>query len=251
MSSKKVDCSRKVELRAMPSMCDENSHMSIPAILDMFQDVAGIHADEVGIGAIELEEKGLFWIVAKLRLRITRRPLVQEMLDAVTWIQPAERVSCERDWSISKDGETLAYVRSIWAALRRDNGRPAHMSGFYPDSDFTIAPPDTEAFTRMSKNFEGAELLGEYRIRSVDIDRGGHMNNVNYVRAMLGCFSCAQLAEMDIHELDMQFIQQCYEGETIRFVKRVSEDALTDKAAFMEVGALNEAGEVCFMAAIR
>ena len=32
------------------------------------------------------------------------------------------------------------------------------------------------------------------------------MNNVNYVRALLGCFTCAQLAEMDIKELDMQFL---------------------------------------------
>lgn len=266
---KRVKCSREIEMRAMPSMCDETSHMSIPAILDMFQDVAGIHADEVGIGAIELEEKGLFWIVSKIRLRIFRRPLVEEMLDAVTWIQPAERATCERDWSISQGNETLAYVRSIWAALKRANGRPAHMADFYPDSDFTIAPPDSEPFTRMSKDFEGAEPLGEYKIRSVDIDRGGHMNNVNYVRAMLGCFTCEQLAGMDIREMDMQFLQQCYEGETIRFVKRhakgdpngasnraakgdsngISES--TGRSTLMEVAALNEEGEVCFMAAIK
>ncbi len=241
---KKVECSRTFEMRAMPSMCDENSLMSIPAILDMFQDIAGIHADSVGIGALELEERGLFWIVSKIRLRISRRPLVQETLEATTWIQPAERVSCERDWALSKDGEQLAYVRSIWAALRRDNFRPGHMADFYPDSDFGIAPPDDIPFTRMGKNFDDAEPLGEYRIRSVDIDRGGHMNNVNYVRAMLGCFTCEQLAEMDIRQLDMQFLLQCYEGETIRFVKRMAED-------HMEIGALNGDGKVCFMAAVK
>ena len=119
------------------------------------------------------------------------------------------------------------------------------MADFYPDPDFSIAPPDDRPFTRMGKNFDGAEQIGEYRIRSVDIDRGGHMNNVNYVRAMLGCFSCAQLAEMDIKELDMQFLLQCYEGETIKFVKRPSEDWL------MEIGAINEEGKVCFTAALK
>jgi len=229
----------------MPSMCDRNSLMSIPAMLDMFQDAAGIHAGSVGIGALALEERGLFWIVSKTRLRINRRPQVQELLESVTWIQPAERVSCERDWALMKDGEQLAYVRSIWAALRREDFRPGHMADFYPDSDFSIAPPDDVPFTRMGKNFDDAELLGEYRIRSVDIDRGGHMNNVNYVRAMLGCFTCEQIEEMDIRELDMQFILQCYEGETIRFVRRPSADGI------MEVGALNEEGRVCFMAAIK
>jgi acyl-ACP thioesterase len=232
-------------MRAMPSMCDENSLMSIPAILDMFQDIAGIHAESVGIGALELEEHGLFWIVSKLRLRISRRPQVQETFDATTWIQPAERVSCERDWALSKDGEQLAYVRSIWAALRRDNFRPGHMSDFYPDSDFSIAPPDDMPFTRMGKNFEGAEFIGEYRIRSVDIDRGGHMNNVNYVRAMLGCFTLEELNAMSLSEMDIHFVRQCYEGDTIRFVKRPSEDML------MEIAAINEEGTVVFMAAVK
>ena len=38
---------------------------------------------------------------------------------------------------------------------------------------------------------------------------------------------------------------KCYEGETIRFVKRPSEEGL------MEIGALNEEGKVCFMAAVK
>ncbi len=226
-------------------MCDEKSRMSIPAMLEMFQDVAGIHADSVGIGALTLEEKGLFWIVARIRLRINSRPMVQEMIQTSTWIQPAERVTCERDWDISKDGEQLAYVRSSWATLRRKDFKPGFMSEFYPDADFTMAPPDDIPFTRMSKKFENAEPLGEYKIRSVDIDRGGHMNNVNYVRAMLGCFTCAQIEEMDIKELNLQYIQQCYEGETIKFVRRPSEDGI------MEVAALTEEGKVCYMAEIK
>ena len=241
----KVNCSLELKMRAMPSMCDQDSLMSIPAMLDMFQDVAGIHAESVGIGAMELEEKGLFWIVSKTRLVVNERPMVQELLDAVTWIQPADRVTCERDWAICRNGEQLAYVRSIWAALKRENFRPAHMSEFYPDSDFSIAPPDDKPFARIKKDFDGAEALGEYRIRSVDIDRGGHMNNVNYVRAMLGCFSCDEIKEMDIHELDMQFLLQCYEGDTIRFLRRPSEDGL------MEVGALNEEGKLCFTAVLK
>ena len=138
----KVDCSRKLDLRVMPSMCDENSLMSIPAMLDMFQDSAGIHAESVGMGAFDLEKMGLFWIVSKTRLVVNSRPLVQEMVEATTWIQPAERVSCERDWALLRDGEQLAYVKSIWAALRRDNFRPGRLADFYPDSDFSIAPPD-------------------------------------------------------------------------------------------------------------
>ena len=228
----------------MGSMCDESSLMSIPALLDAFQDIAGVHAATAETGVLQLEDKGLFWVVSKMRMVIKRRPLVGEETQLTTWILPPDRISCERDCSLHKGDEVLAYCRCIWAALRRDNGRPEPTANFYPYPDEEIAPPDDRPFKRMSRNFEGAEEIGRYTIRSVDIDRGGHMNNVNYVRAMLGCFTCEEIEKLDITELDMQFQLQCYEGETITFVKRESDTAK------MEIGAINSEGKATFMAAI-
>lgn len=241
----KLKCSRVVKMQTMPSMCDEGSYMTIPAVLDLFQDIAGLHAATVGIGANEMEEMGLFWVISRVRVIILSKPYVYDDLDVTTWIQPAERATCERDFSIARGGEVMAYGRSIWAALRRDNGRPAHMADFYPDADFCIDPPDDEPFVRRSKNFDDAEPVGEYKVRSIDIDRGGHMNNVNYVRAMLGCFTLEELNAMGLSELDIHFVRQYYEGDTIRFVKRPSEDSL------MEIAAINEEGTVVFMAAVK
>lgn len=225
-------------------MCDERSLMSIPAILDTFQDASGIHSYQIGISGPDLEEKGLFWIVSRLKLRIMRRPDENEELTLSTWIQKPDRASTERDCALTKDGEVLVYSRCIWAALRRDNGRIAQMAEFYPDSDYDIPRPDEEAFARISKDFSDAEEIGRYTIRSIDIDRGGHMNNVNYVRAMLGSFSCGELREMDIKSLDMQFLHQCYEGETVSLRKRTAEEGI-------EVGILNSEGVLAFAAVVQ
>lgn len=232
------------DMTVMASMCDERSLMSIPATMDIFQDIAGFHAASLDTGVLRLEEMGLFWVISKMRIVFNRRPLVGETAQLSTWILPPDRISCERDCSLTSGGEMLAYCRYIWAALRRDNGRPEPMSSFYPRPDEVLDAPDDKPFKRLSSNFDGAEEIGRYTIRSVDIDRGGHMNNVNYVRAMLGCFTCEELIEMDITELDMQFRLQCYEGETITFVKRASDTAK------MEIAALNGEGKAAFMAAV-
>lgn len=240
----KVKCSESIAFRAMSSMSDDNSLMSIPAMLDAIQDISGIHAYGAGISGPDLEEKGIFWIVSKLKLRIFRRPSENEELTLSTWIQSPDRASTERDCSITKGDEMLAYSRCIWAALRRDNGRIAQMSSFYPDSTFDIPRPDEEPFARISKDFSDAEEIGRYTIRSVDIDRGGHMNNVNYVRTMLGCFSCEELKALDINNLDMQFLHQCYEGETVSIRKREASEGF-------EIGILSEEGVLAFAAAVR
>jgi acyl-ACP thioesterase len=240
----KVKCSESIAFRAMSSMSDDNTLMSIPAMLDAVQDISGIHAYNIGISGPDLEEKGIFWIVSKLKLRILRRPAENEELTLSTWIQKPDRASTERDCSFTSGDEVLAYSRCIWAALRRDNGRIAQMSTFYPDSDFDIPRPDEEPFARISKDFSDAEEIGRYTIRSVDIDRGGHMNNVNYVRTMLGCFSCGELRDMDISCLDMQFLHQCYEGETISIRKR-------DASEGFEIGILSGGGVLAFAAAVK
>lgn len=239
-----VKAGQTIDTLIVSSMCDERSYMSIPAIMDAFQDVAGIHAASAGAGVFDLEKLGLFWIVSKMRLVINRRPFAGEKLKLSTWIVPGEKIVCERDCSISEGDETLAYCRCIWAALRRDNGRPEPMDNFYPYPDEILDTADDRPYTRISKKFEGAEEIGSYTIRSVDIDRGGHMNNVNYVRAMLGCFTCEEIQEMDIKEIDMHFLLQCYEGETISFVKR----AIDDKK--MEIGAFNEDKKLVFAACL-
>ena len=228
------------ELTVLPSMCDGGSLLSIQSALDMFQDTATLHADNFDIGPEGMNRRRLFWIISKIRIHIYRMPEMMERVVSSTWIQAAERVSCERDYSITSGDEVLAYGRSVWAMISRDTGRLFPLNGLYPELNFDVAPPDERPFVRMNRRFEDAEEIGQYTIRSIDIDLGGHMNNVNYVRAVLGCFTSEELAEMDIKELEVNFISQSFEGETLRFVMRESEDSAK------EIGAINTEGKVVF-----
>lgn len=228
-------------IQIMPSMCDRNSRLTVPYALDIFQNNATLHAEALGIGPGRMNRSGYFWIITRMRIHINRLPKLLDRVDSNTWIQPAERVSCERDFSMTQGEEVLVYGRSMWAVLSRENGKLVHLDELYPDADFSIAPPDDRPFVRLGRSFDNSAELGSYRIRSIDIDTGGHMNNVNYIRAMLGCFGAEELEELRISELEVNFMHQSYEGETLRFVRRS-----TDRG--MEIGALKEDGSTAFTA---
>ena len=150
---------------------------------------------------------------------------------------PAKHVSGE---------EPHLTVRSIWAVMSHDTGRIVPMAGLYPeDIVFDEPVPGDLEFTRAGKNFDGAECIGEYTIRSVDIDLGGHMNNVNYIRAMLGCFDSAGLEAMDIHDIEVQYISQSYEGESLSFMCRDTGDGV------LEIGAVKKDGKAAFIARLK
>lgn len=244
-----VGCRMSRAVIILPSMCDGDSTLSIPAALDLFQNNATLHADNFDIGPEGMNRRNYFWIITKTRIHINRMPEMMDEVSANTWIQAPERASCERDFSITvhnKDNgeeEILAYGRSIWAVISRDTGRLVHMKGLYPELDFNVAVPDERPFVKLSRKFEEAEEIGKYTIRSVDIDLGGHMNNVNYVRAMLGCFTTQELKEMNISEVELNFISQSYEGETLTFLKKVVDGGL-------EIGAAGPDDKIVFSARI-
>lgn len=224
-------------------MCSGNSKLSIASLLDIFQDIATLHADYFDIGPAGMNRRNYFWVITRTRVHINRLPGMMEDIKAGTWIMAPERASCERDFSIEDGDETLAYGRSIWAVMSRERGKLVHINELYPRLDFNIPPADDRPFTRMSKDFSEAEIAGEYTVKSIDIDIGGHMNNVNYVRALAGCYPSKTIFGADISEIEMNYVSQTYEGETLTFKSRN-----TDKG--FEAGAVNEKGRTVFIMSV-
>lgn len=51
---------------------DRHSRLLPSAVLELFQDAAGEHADRIGIGFRALEQRGLLWVVARTRYIVDR-----------------------------------------------------------------------------------------------------------------------------------------------------------------------------------
>ena len=244
MEKEKIGCRYTEKVRILPSMCDGKSRLSIPASFDLFQNMATLHADHFDIGPEGMNRRNYFWIISKTAMHFYRMPVMMDDVTAKTWIQPADRAKCERDFALFSGDDPLLVCRSIWAVMSHDTGRLVPMAGLYPDHlEFNEPAPEIE-FSKIKKDFDGAEKIGEYTIRSIDMDLGGHMNNVNYIRAMLGCFSTEEIEAMDIHDIEVQYISQSYEGETLTFMSRTSEPGIN------EIGAIKKDGKAAFLAKI-
>jgi len=63
---------RKYYLRT--SDYDSRLKLSPAAILDLFQDAAGTHAEELGIGFEAMLARKLIWVVARIRFRVLADP---------------------------------------------------------------------------------------------------------------------------------------------------------------------------------
>ncbi len=105
------------------------------------------------------------------------------------------------------------------------------MAEVFPQEDFDRPSACPGPYARVPDRFGDLAPFAEYRVRSTDIDVGGHMNNAAYLRAFFGAFSCAELAQMRISEIDAAFRAPCFEGDTLRFYRRENEGAVDLRAA--------------------
>lgn len=216
--------------------CDNTCKISYSGIVDLFMDLATEHASYINLGMNKLAEKNCFWVVSKTRVLIKRRPYMLEKLTASTWPQKPGAIRYNRYYGISDKDGYIVEGKSEWTILDKTTGKPRRSSEVYPQD--LVHLEDTlcdEPFRRLSTDFSEATVLREYKICSTDIDISQHMNNVAYIRAILGSLTCQQIEDMNIRELEIAYRVQCYEGETVS-IRRMDTEVGTDLAVVKEDG---------------
>ena len=227
-----------------PSQCDGEGRLAWHRAFDAFMDAAATHAEALGVGMAPMLRRGLFWLTVRTKVRFIERPAMLETVALSTRpIVPGE-TRCLREYRMERDGRPLILGRTEWAVLDVRAGKPVPMAGVFPEGvEMAPAPDYADPFVRVTGSLAHADRLGEYTVRSTDIDLGGHMNNAAYVRAMLGLFPTERLKALDPREIEVVFLSPCFEGETLTFRAR-EKDAAQEVAAFRPDGKLALLGKL-------
>ena len=206
-----------------PSNTDLTGKLSYPAAFSIFMDLAAEHAELLGLGFAAMAEKNRFWLTVKTKILFYRRPGMAEAVTAATWLEPPEKIRCNRNYAIQSGDEILVAGKTEWAVMDTEKHTLVPISLVYPGGiRYEKAPAFTESFARIADGFETSETVEEYRIRSTDIDIGGHMNNAAYLRALFGAFSCEELQAGEIRSIDAVFRKPAYEGDVLTLQRKTS-----------------------------
>lgn len=212
------------DVKISMSHCDHSYKLGIPETADMFMDGATDHAALLGVGYYDMAEQQLFWMAARCRYRFYRRPAALENVTMTTWPGKIKYAICNRYYTLTKGDELLAEGMTEWVIYNMATGkletRAQEIYAHLPCSEETVCDGRK---VRMGRDFSGDTLIGKHIIKSVDIDIGHHMNNVDYIRAAMSMFSTAELEAMDIKELEISYIEQSREGEELSFYRRETE----------------------------
>ena len=211
----------------LPSMADAGGRLGIPNTFGLFMDIASIHAGMLGSGMDDMARRGLFWLTVKTQIVFFDRPRVMERIYARTWPESPGKIRCNRSYQLLRGDEVLIAGKTEWAVMDLRTKQLAPLTGVYPPAlSFDLPSASVLPFARIQDGGDGWQPFAEYRIRSTDIDVGGHMNNAAYVRALLGAFSTEERKALRIGRMDVIFRTPCFEGEALELQRRETDGGL-------------------------
>lgn len=199
----------KYHLRTLDFDCQDV--LTPTSILNSFQDVAGVHAELLGVGFDKMVEQGYYWVVLREKITFLRNAGLSSEITVRTWPLEKGRVDFRREYEMLDDsGNLIAYGSSVWVVINKDTRRLARATEINYTGELEV-----------KKNYESIDKLPNFidlketyihKVRYTDIDHNGHMNNAKYADIILDILN---MKHQMIKELQIDFVSEARLGQDL------------------------------------
>lgn len=218
---------------------DRHSRLLPSAVLELFQDAAGEHADRIGIGFRALEQRGLLWVVARTRYIVDRPAQMYQPVAVTTWPLEPHGYICRREYQITgQDGAVLIRGSSDWVILDRATRAPVLARELYPAGAAYRAEPALEERPGRLHEPAGEPSRFDMTPHYTDVDFNGHVNNTRYADYVLDALRPEQRA---VGHFRIDYLHEVAEGQPLTLLT-VQDEA---RAVCRGLGAEGQALFVC------
>lgn len=160
---------------------DTNLKIKNSAILNLFEDIAGMHASQVGEG---LKESETTWLLTGYKVKIFKRPEYGDRVSVYTWGTEIKSITASREFEVrSESGELLIIGLSNWVHINMKTKKIEKVSEI-TERAYQIEPEHTNfGEYKLKKLKEPNEFISEkdYIIDWNWIDANNHLNNIFYM----------------------------------------------------------------------
>ena len=208
-----------IESRIRYSETDKNEELTLPAIIDYFQDVAIFHSEDIGAGGRALKEFGQAWVLSSWQIEIEKLPVYAQRVKISTMPYEFKGVTGNRNCLISdEDGNIMVKANSVWAYMDMIKQRPVRVPDFVLERFRLEERLEMDYKPRhIQLPDEDGEILEPIKVERQHLDSLGHVNNGQFVKLALSC----RKKTGRVRNLRVEYKTQAHEGDIlipVRFV---------------------------------
>lgn len=169
--------------RVRYSEIDHHGTLTLPALINYFQDCSTFQSEDVGLGTEVLKEEKRAWILSYWQVIAERYPALGERITIGTFPTEFKGLFGNRNFYIKDErGNMIAKAYSVWVFLDTETGRPVR------PEEKDIKPYgmgealDMPYEGRKISLPEETEVLEAFPVRRYHIDTNEHVNNASMCR---------------------------------------------------------------------
>ena len=210
--------------RVRYSEIGENGLLTLPGILNYFQDCSTFQSEEVGLGIDILKEWKRIWVLSAWQVVVDRYPYMGERIKTSTWAYGFRGFMGFRNFTMETEGgERLAYANTFWTYIDAENGLPVRLEAkdtdAYRGKDGKMESKlDMEYAPRKIVLPEDYEQQDSFAVQKHHLDTNHHVNNCQYVQMALEAVE----KELNVHQVRVEYKHSAVYNDSI--LPRVAEE---------------------------
>ena len=232
-------------------MVDRHKEANLFTIQNLFQEAASNHAHFHQLGYMDMQVRGMAWVLNRLKIKIFESPKWMETVTVKTWVSQMQPFShrhfqitrplTESDFALSSSLERqsseliLANAYSIWIPIDISTKRPKRLSD-------DVLPLHQLAYNcempEKLPHTEGGIFSAERSVHASDLDMLEHVNNVKYVEWILNDFYRENKIDKP-HFIEINYLSEVLEDSVVQLFVQKNKDeivyTLKNKADSKEV----------------
>ncbi len=201
-----------IDSRVRFSEVDHNETITLPGIINYFQDCSTFHSEDIGLGMDYLKEQGKVWILSSWQVVADRYPRIGERIDVSTWATGFRGLFGTRNFRMRDEQKnTVAYANSVWVFMDVKKGRPARPEASDIEKYGTEPPLDMDYASRKISLPEITVKKDPFPVRKYHIDTNEHVNNCQYVQMALEVLE----KEMKVKQVRVEYKKSAVYNDSI------------------------------------
>lgn len=203
---------------------DCSNRMSVMALVRAILNAACMAADDNGFGTIQLNEKGLTWVLSRISIEMERYPESEHDFVITTWIENCGNLVSTRNFRIEDpEGDFLGSACSLWSVIDMETRQPINLQTI-PEL-FEVIVNESVPVSKprhIALPIEADEVIA-HRVVYSDLDFNRHVNSTRYIEWMMNVVPMPIIEEHEIKGCSINYSAEVHYGEEVDVLQKTEE----------------------------